>query len=112
MSVELPIEALKAIAHPVRLRILQALSDREYNVGEIEEASAIGQPALSQQLAVLRNAGLVLTRKEAKLVFYRIDVSRLSEVSALIGNLAGVQSDLAQAKRVPARGVANFARMS
>ena len=61
------VDALKAVAHPVRLRILQTLAGTERNVGEIDEAADIGQPTLSQQLAVLRNAGLVTTRKDAKL---------------------------------------------
>lgn len=112
MSTELPIEALKAIAHPLRFRILQTLSDKECNVGEIEEASEIGQPALSQQLAVLRNAGVVLTRKDAKLVFYRIDAARLNEVAAVISDLAGVDAEPIPVKRKPSQGAANFARMS
>jgi len=65
-----PIDELKALAHPLRFRILEVLRNGERNVGEIEEASGIGQPALSQQLGVLRKAGLVETRKDAKLVFY------------------------------------------
>ena len=66
------IEELKAIAHPLRLRILEVLREGERNVGEIEEVAQIGQPALSQQLGVLRKAGLVETRKEAKLVYYSL----------------------------------------
>ncbi|HCJ22226.1 MAG TPA: transcriptional regulator, partial [Erythrobacter sp.] len=71
------VAALKAVAHPVRLRILQTLSGAERNVGEIDDAAEIGQPTLSQQLAVLRGAGLVATRKDAKLVYYRIDETKL-----------------------------------
>ncbi|WP_155647654.1 ArsR/SmtB family transcription factor, partial [Erythrobacter donghaensis] len=63
------VEALKALAHPLRWRILRTLASGERNVGEIEQATGIGQPALSQQLGVLRKAGLVVTRKDAKLVF-------------------------------------------
>ena len=56
-------------AQPQRLMILSCLLDAEHNVGEIAELTGIGQPALSQQLAALRRAGLVNTRKEAKLVW-------------------------------------------
>ena len=83
------VAALKAVAHPARLRILQTLSGAERNVGEIDEAAAIGQPPLSQQLAVLRNAGLVTSRKDAKRGFYRIDDQRVAAVSAALGGLAG-----------------------
>ena len=80
-DVETPIEELKAMAHPLRFRILQALGPGERNVGEIEAETNIGQPTLSQQLAVLRKAGLVSTRKEAKLVYYRVAAERLAEIS-------------------------------
>ena len=105
------VDALKALAHPVRLRVMQALTGIERNVGEIDEAANIGQPTLSQQLAVLRNAGLVLTRKEAKLVYYRIDEDRLAQVSAAVGALGGTTISPKPPTRRPAEGAANFARL-
>ena len=104
------VEALKAMAHPLRLRIMRALRAGELNVGDIETATGIGQPALSQQLGVLRKSGLVDTRKDAKLVFYRIADDRLSEVCADIAGLSGAVG-LTIDRRIPAPGVANFARL-
>lgn len=109
---DLLIEELKALAHPLRFRILEALRDGERNVGEIEEATRIGQPALSQQLGVLRKAGLVETRKEAKLVFYRLDVARLTALAGLVEGLAPGKAPAATAGRKPSPGVANFARLA
>lgn len=109
------IEALKALAHPSRFRILGALADGERNVGEIELATGIGQPGLSQQLGVLRKAGLVKTRKAAKLVFYCNAGDQLAAVTAAITALApkGIsQPAEPEMLRTPAPGVANFARMS
>ena len=106
------VDALKALAHPVRLRIMQALSGAERNVGEIDEAAQIGQPTLSQQLAVLRNAGLVKTRKDAKLVYYRIDDSRLAIVARATGALGGLSAAPLRQSRQPAPGVANFAKLA
>lgn len=83
------VEALKAVAHPLRLRILRALAQSKRSVGEIDDVAAIGPPALSQQLAVLRNSGLVTTRREAKLVFYRLDQSRIAALATLLADLAG-----------------------
>lgn len=111
MTEEETVETLKAAAHPVRFRILQTLARGERNVGEIDEIAEIGQPTLSQQLAVLRKAGLVRTRKEAKLVFYRLDEEKLAELSATMGGLAGVVSEPNPMTRRTAAGVANFARM-
>lgn len=65
-------ERLKIYAQPQRLMILSRLIDGEHTVSEIDEATGIGQPALSQQLAELRRADVVKTRREAKLVFYRL----------------------------------------
>lgn len=110
------IEELKAIAHPLRLRILQALRGAELNVGEIEEAARIGQPALSQQLGVLRKAALVETRKDAKLVYYRLASTRLEIVAEAIAQLVGNERPPAAtvnpAERTPSPGAANFARLS
>ena len=106
------VDALKALAHPVRLRIMQALSGAERNVGEIDAAADIGQPTLSQQLAVLRNAGLVKTRKDAKLVYYRIDDSRLAIVARATGALGGLSAAPLRQSRQPAPGVANFAKLA
>ena len=64
------IEALKALAHPLRWRILTTLTGGERNVGELEQATGIVQPGLSQQLAILRKAELVKTRRDAQTIYY------------------------------------------
>ncbi|MFU7528524.1 ArsR/SmtB family transcription factor [Qipengyuania sp. ASV99] len=109
---EAAIKELKAMAHPLRYRILEQLRGGELNVGEIEECSGIGQPALSQQLAILRKAGLVYTRKDAKLVYYRLDRDRLTQLGGLIGKLVPSGDAPAEPKRQPSPGAANFARLS
>jgi DNA-binding transcriptional ArsR family regulator len=107
------VEALRALAHPLRLRILAALAAGERNVGEIEQATGIGQPALSQQLGVLRKAGLVEPRKQAKLVFYLIAAAKIAGVIAALGALApGMAAQPRPAPRPSAPGVATFARLS
>jgi DNA-binding transcriptional ArsR family regulator len=107
-----PIEELKAIAHPLRFRILEVLAGGELSVGEIDQAADIGQPALSQQLGVLRKAGLVETRKEAKLVFYSLDQERMGAITAALGRISGDAEEKPAALRTPAPGVANFARLT
>ena len=109
------IEAMKALAHPLRWRILAALAGGERNVGEIEQATGIGQPALSQQLGVLRKAGLVVTRKDAKLVFYALAAEAIAGVTGALSGLAPERPARATAplpQRPTAPGVANFARLS
>ncbi|WP_408906081.1 ArsR/SmtB family transcription factor [Nguyenibacter vanlangensis] len=70
-------ERLRHLAQPQRLMILSLLAGhgnrgQEYAVGDIEALTGIGQPALSQQLAELRRAGLVATRRQGRLVRYRL----------------------------------------
>ena len=105
------IKELKAMAHPLRLRILEVLSRGERNVGQIEELAKIGQPALSQQLSVLRKAGLVQTRKEAKLVYYRLGVEQVASLAKTLGDLLPDHNAPKPAVRTSAPGAANFARM-
>lgn len=111
MTDEELVDALKALAHPVRLRIMKALSGTERNVGEIDHDTGIGQPSLSQQLAVLRNAGLVKIRKDAKLVYYRIDDTMLTNVVSATEKLGGRSAIPTGRSPQPAPGVANFAKL-
>lgn len=110
------IEALKALAHPLRWRILTTLANGEHNVGEIEQATGIGQPGLSQQLGVLRKAGLVVTRKDTKLVFYALAADAIGSITDALSGLAPERPAPALAVPAPQRsaapGVANFARLS
>ena len=63
---------LKALSHPDRLILLCQLSQGEFCVGELEENLGIHQPSLSQQLGILRQEGLVETRRDGKQMYYRI----------------------------------------
>ncbi len=63
---------LKALAHPARLTICCQLKDEEMSVGDMEERLDIKQPRLSRELAKLRDEGLVETRRESKVIFYRL----------------------------------------
>ncbi len=65
-------EKLRVFAQPQRLMILSCLLGGERQVAEIERLTGVSQPALSQQLAELRRASLVMTRRDAKLVFYSL----------------------------------------
>ena len=64
---EVKAELFRALAHPARIRVLEVLSDGERSVGEMQPLVGIESSHLSQQLAVLRRAGLVTTRKEGSI---------------------------------------------
>ncbi len=77
---------LKTLAHPVRLMLACKLAEGEYSVGELQEKLDIHQPTLSQQLGVLREAGVVETRREAKQIFYRLTQEKAAQlIQALYG---------------------------
>ena len=64
--------AIKAIAHPLRLKILCLLGDNEINVQDIVKDIGTTQSNISQHLAILRDKGVLATRKDANRVYYRI----------------------------------------
>jgi DNA-binding transcriptional ArsR family regulator len=64
---------LKVLANADRLMLICQLAQGEKNVGELEMALGIVQPTLSQQLGVLRDEGLVSTRREGKNIYYAIN---------------------------------------
>ena len=62
----------RALAHPTRIRILEALVRRDRTVQELQEQLTLDQPVVSQQLAVLRHQGIVSARKEGSSVRYTL----------------------------------------
>ncbi len=76
-------EFFKALGHPLRIRVLELLSAGEQSVADILVAVGVEQPHLSQQLGVLRRAGLVATRREGPNVVYALADERVAEVLAV-----------------------------
>lgn len=73
-------ELFRTLGHPARIRILELLSERDHPVHELLEAIDIEQSNLSQQLAVLRRAGLVAQRREGGAVVYAVSVPGVPEL--------------------------------
>lgn len=68
--------ALKAMAHPLRLKILCLLGNQELNVQDIVDGVGTSQSNISQHLAILREKGVLRTRRDANRVFYRVGDER------------------------------------
>src|SRR5690606_17573589 len=68
--------SLKAMSHPLRLKILCTLGDREVSVQDIVEHVGTSQSNISQHLAILRDKGILASRKDANRVYYRVGDSR------------------------------------
>lgn len=69
-----------ALADPTRVRILDLLRERERSVGELVQEFRITQPAVSQHLRVLKEAGVVASRADAQRRLYRIEAKPLREL--------------------------------
>lgn len=80
---ELKAELFRALAHPARIRALEVLVEGERSVGELQPEVGIESSHLSQQLGVLRRAGLVTTRKEGASVIYAIRDPQLADLLAV-----------------------------
>jgi ArsR family transcriptional regulator len=99
----------RALAHPVRIKILEILVRGERTVQELQEALALDQPIVSQQLAVLRNQNIVAAQKEGSSVRYALrdqTVGELLEVARRIFNnhLVSTRGMLRELQREARRG--------
>lgn len=81
-DIEAACRSLKAIAHPLRLKILCVLGKHEMSVQEIVDYVGTSQSNVSQHLTIMREKGLLHSRKDSNRVFYRISENRASLLHA------------------------------
>lgn len=106
-------EKLRVFAQTQRLMILSCLLTGEQKVAEIERLTGVTQPALSQQLAELRRANLVMTRRDAKQVFYSLaddDVRTCVETMEHMLGGSGASAPKPRVAPAPGRGQAKVTR--
>ncbi|MFD8041865.1 ArsR/SmtB family transcription factor [Streptomyces chartreusis] len=106
---QLKAEFFKTLGHPARIRVLELLSEHEHAVAEMLPEVGIEPAHLSQQLAVLRRANLVKTRKEGSTVYYSLTSPKVAELlrvarTILSGVLAGQAELLADLKAAQDEG--------
>jgi len=82
LGYELQALLFRALSHPVRLHILDMLARQEACVCHLTAVLGKPQPYVSQQLAVLRDAGLITDRREGTLIYYRVSDERLAGLLA------------------------------
>lgn len=82
--IELAARLLKSISHPLRLKILCVLGDHESCVQDIVDDVGTSQSNISQHLAILRNKGVLVTRKDANRVYYRIGDARILQLIGMM----------------------------
>ena len=97
-------EFFKALAHPIRIRVLEILVRGGRSVHELQEALDLDQPTVSQQLAVLRAKNIVEARKDGTAVLYTVrdvSIAELLEIARRIfdNHLIGTQTMLRELRR-------------
>lgn len=74
-------EILRALAHPLRMEILEFIDqNKSINVNKIYNTLKLEQSITSQHLRILRNAGIVLTRREGKFIHYTVNYNKIAHV--------------------------------
>jgi ArsR family transcriptional regulator len=76
--------SLKAMSHPLRLKILCTLGGQEISVQEIVDHVGTSQSNISQHLAILRDKGILASRKDANRVYYRVSDSRTLQLIGMM----------------------------
>ena len=79
--------AIDALSHPTRRSILRLVLDRELPVGELAQQTGVSQPAASQHLKVLRDAGLVRGRVDGRRRLYQVDLQGLQRLRVELDSL-------------------------
>jgi DNA-binding transcriptional ArsR family regulator len=97
-------EFFKALAHPLRIRILELLLEGERSVQELQRALGVDQPIVSQQLAILRAKNIVEPRKQGAAVRYAVRDPALGELLSVArrifnNQLVGTQTMLRELTR-------------
>jgi DNA-binding transcriptional ArsR family regulator len=78
------VNLLKGLANESRLMIMCVLTEGEVSVGQLNQRIKLSQSALSQHLAVLREQGLVQTRRESQTIYYRLQDTPAMNIIALL----------------------------
>ena len=78
------VSLLKGLANESRLMIMCVLSEGEVSVGDLNKRIKLSQSALSQHLAVLRDQGLVQTRRESQTIYYRLEDTAAMNIIELL----------------------------
>jgi ubiquinone/menaquinone biosynthesis C-methylase UbiE len=97
------VRTLKALADPLRLRVLAAVSEEELTVGEVQEVVSSVQSSVSRNLAILREAGFVQDRKEGTSVYFSARTNMPEPARELFKSLQSRLAEIPEVKRDQAR---------
>jgi ubiquinone/menaquinone biosynthesis C-methylase UbiE len=97
------VRSLKALADPLRLRVLAAVAEEELTVGEVQDVVGSVQSSVSRNLAILRQAGFVQDRKEGTNVYFSVRANMAEETRELFQTLQARLAEMPEVKKDRAR---------
>lgn len=80
-------EILKALSHPARVEIIDRLEKNGCNVSKIQKNIGLPQSTISQHLKILRNAGIIKSRREGTKVCYEVEIKEVRSIIRMLGDL-------------------------
>lgn len=84
-------DALVALSHPARRELVRLCVEQERSAGELGDLVRLRQPTTSQHLRMLRDAGLLVVRRDGNRRLYRVDFARLASVQEALEGLWGAR---------------------
>lgn len=100
-SYDAQVQIFKVLTHPARLAILDILRDGEHCVCHMEAYLGFRQAYISQQLSVLREAGLVQDRRDGWNIFYRVTDERIYDAVTVVRRITGYEEPIIKQPNVP-----------
>lgn len=85
-------ECLRTLAHPHRLRMVQMLLQADFTVGELAEACEIPSPMASEHLRLMQRCGFLSSRKDGRMVYYKVVEPHLKNILNCIEGRFGVET--------------------
>lgn len=82
------VEMLKALAHPVRLRLVETVATRRLRVGELAALFPVDRTTISKHIAVLREAGIIDNEREGREIYYRLRMPCLNDFLRCLGQMS------------------------
>lgn len=94
-------ELLRAIAHPLRLQILSFIDKNSIvNVNKIYNKLNLEQSITSQHLRILRNSGIVNTKREGKYILYSVNYEKVKKINSLVDNFLEQDGNRSKSKKI------------
>ena len=81
---QLHADVCKALAHSIRIEIIDLLQDKEIGFGEIADKTGIAKPSLSQHLSIMVDKGILIQRKEGLKSFFKVSTDKVSKACQLM----------------------------